>query len=169
MNLDSNKNILLRTPRFDVIKETIGEKDFYYVSKPNAVAILVVKSNKVGLVKIHRNLIKDNHFEIIGGRIESEETPLVTAKRELKEEIGITSEKWSHINTLYPLPSVVTEKVYIFKAEVNKEVVSKYLQVEEGLIDFNFYSKKEISEMISNKQIINAVDGFALMSFLQQT
>jgi ADP-ribose pyrophosphatase len=167
MNFESNKATIFITPRFEVVKESLtlngNLKEFYYLLKPNAVAIIVEFKEKIGLVKINRHLIVENQFEIIGGRIEIDEDPLNAAKRELFEEVGIISENWSFITSVFPLPSITTEKVYIFLVTIDEYTKNtQLLQTDEGIIDFCFYSKKDVFEMIRNNQILNALDGYAL-------
>lgn len=170
MTKNSENNIILSTPRFDVVHDKVNgsngfTKDFYYIKKQNAAGVILVNKNNIGLVKIKRHILQESFYEIIGGRIENEEEPIESAKRELFEEVGLKSNNWKFLNIIYPLPSVTTEKVFLFMVEVSIKQISM-LETGEGIEEFDFYSKKKILELIVNNQINNSVDGFALLYYL---
>lgn len=56
-------------------------------------------------------------IEIVKGGSERAELPLDSAKRELREELGITARCWSELGTLYEIPSIVAPPLKLFLAE----------------------------------------------------
>jgi 8-oxo-dGTP pyrophosphatase MutT (NUDIX family) len=96
------RKILYRTPRFDVcVAEARGAietaRRFYFVDKPDAVAVIAVAERKVLLLRVTRPLAPDSRYELPGGRIEFGETPEQAAARELKEETSIGDQALQHL------------------------------------------------------------------------
>jgi len=54
--------------------------------------------------------------EIVKGGSNAGELPLDSAKRELREELGITARYWSDLGTLHEIPSIVEPPVILFLA-----------------------------------------------------
>jgi 8-oxo-dGTP pyrophosphatase MutT (NUDIX family) len=55
-------------------------------------------------------------IEIVKGGQEAGESALHCARRELREELGLTARTWSELGVLYEIPSIVSEPVAIFLA-----------------------------------------------------
>lgn len=55
-------------------------------------------------------------IEVVGGGVDSKESPLETAKRELKEELGITAEKWIDCGEYTPMSTFLTSPQRLFLA-----------------------------------------------------
>ena len=69
-------------------------------------------------------LTKEFHYgtgrvtiEAVSGGIENGDSALNTAKRELKEEVGIVAKKWINLGALYPLTSIVDMKNILYLAQ----------------------------------------------------
>lgn len=108
-------------------------------------------------------------YELPGGRIENDELPLEAAKRELKEETGLTSNVWEFLTCIHPLPSVTTEKVYIFSVNIDENaMINLDLEaINEGIANFEFIEFEHISEILLQNKITCSVDGYAVLLFLQ--
>jgi ADP-ribose pyrophosphatase len=57
-----------------------------------------------------------NTIEAVSGGIEPDEDPLVAARRELQEELGITAEEWIDLGVCDPFTSVVVSPTRLFLA-----------------------------------------------------
>lgn len=87
------------------------------VEYPGAVAIVAITDEKeVLLVKQYRKPIEKFLLEIPAGKLEINEEPRETAKRELKEETGYEAGKLEYLFEFYPSPGITTEKMHIFLA-----------------------------------------------------
>lgn len=80
------------------------------------VAIVPVINDNVILIRQFRISIDQEIVELPAGRIEIDESPEVTAKRELEEEIGYTSNKLVLATSYYSSVGFTNEKMYIYLA-----------------------------------------------------
>ena len=103
----------------DVINPA-GNKGIYGVVefKNLTVGILPLDdNNNTWLVRQFRYSINQYSLEIPEGGAELDETPLLAAKRELKEETGLTAKKWTPLLDLHPSNAITTEFAKIFIAQ----------------------------------------------------
>jgi 8-oxo-dGTP pyrophosphatase MutT (NUDIX family) len=160
------------TPRFAVWHDEVVQgsltRDYFYVSKPDAVLVLAHDSTKLILLDVDRYLIGTN-LEIPGGRLEGNELPAQAAERELLEECGLKASQLQHAATIYPLPSVVTEKVHIFFAkvtDVTKAVITGEAAIE-NIRHIHPVSFTEAKRAAMAGQIKCSVDAYAVFLFLE--
>lgn len=74
-------------------------------------------------------------LELPAGKLDPKEEPLETAKRELKEETGTSSDSYIFLGELYPSPGYTDEIIYLYACRIQKEGKSKldedeFLEVE---------------------------------------
>ena len=81
-----------------------------------AVALAIDAEQRICLLRQYRHAAGGWLWELPGGRIESGEDALVTVKRELKEEAGITADEWSTLSSFYSTPGFCDERLYLFVA-----------------------------------------------------
>ncbi len=88
------------------------------VKHPGAAVILpMLDSKTVLLIRNRRYAIGETLIELPAGTLESGESPMNCAGRELVEETGYLAERLTPIGNFYPSPGVLTEKLYAFLAE----------------------------------------------------
>lgn len=93
-----------------------------YVVHPGGVCIVPVLPNgDIVMVKQYRTPIGKIIYELPAGKIDKGEDTLTTAKRELKEETGYSSDEWTEIGETYSSPGYSTELLYIYIAKNIKE------------------------------------------------
>ncbi|MFH1247033.1 MAG: NUDIX hydrolase [Candidatus Micrarchaeota archaeon] len=81
------------------------------------VAILALgEGDFVYLAKEFRYAAGKQSLEVVSGGVNQNEEPLIAAKRELKEELGITAGNWVELGLVEPLTSFVSLKVNLFLA-----------------------------------------------------
>lgn len=97
------------------------------IEHPGAVAILAItEDGSVILVRQYRKAVERALLELPAGRIEVNEEPGQTAKRELQEETGFHAEKMEYLLEFYTSPGFTNEKVYIFLATELSEGETKF-------------------------------------------
>ena len=89
-----------------------------YVTHPGGVVIIPFLANgDLVLERQHRYPLHQNFYELPAGKIEHNEDPLASAKRELLEETGYIASEWRYITTLYPCIGYSNEKQMYFLAK----------------------------------------------------
>ena len=89
-----------------------------YVRHPGGICVVpVTDEEEIMLVRQYRYPYGREVLEIPAGKRDSfEEDPLEGGKRELKEELGITAEKFVSLGTFYPTPGYTDEVIYMYAA-----------------------------------------------------
>jgi ADP-ribose pyrophosphatase len=107
---------------FDVQQDQVRMPDgklvqFDVVAHHGAVTILPVDDEgQVWFVRQYRHAAKTNLLELPAGVMEDGEAPEVSARREVREEIGMAAGELRSIGTFYLAPGYSTEFMYIFLA-----------------------------------------------------
>lgn len=88
-----------------------------YIRHPGAVMILpFLDRATVVLVRQYRYPLRRHFYEIPAGKIDPGETPLQTARRELREECGYRAAKWRHLTTIHPCIGYSDERIELYLA-----------------------------------------------------
>jgi 8-oxo-dGTP pyrophosphatase MutT (NUDIX family) len=102
----------------DKVVRPDGEKGIYgFLEKPPGVFIIALDGNddSIYLLKQFRYTINKSIYELPAGVINDPDL-LMNAKRELKEETGITANRWQHLGEFYVAPGHETIKIHAFLA-----------------------------------------------------
>lgn len=155
-----NKNSLLygsdeiRMKNFDPsCVDMKGEDISTIFIKDCAAIVAITPNNQIILKKEYRHCYGEELIEIPAGVLDKNEDPLNAAKRELEEETGYRSEKWTYLGKAVESSAKFTNYMYIFLAECCEKVSDQkldyreYLEVIEAGLD-------EAVEMIMNNEII---------------
>jgi len=87
------------------------------VEHPGAVVIAAVdEGQEVYLVRQYRHAVRQELLELPAGCLEAGEAPLEAAKRELREETGVTAKDWTALGTFFSSPGFANEQMHIFLA-----------------------------------------------------
>lgn len=84
--------------------------------KAGASVLALTDEHEAYLVKEYKYGIGRDSIELMSGALESGESPLDAAKRELKEEIGLEAEQWINLGVVDPFTTVVHSPNYMFLA-----------------------------------------------------
>jgi 8-oxo-dGTP pyrophosphatase MutT (NUDIX family) len=88
------------------------------VHHPGGAAIVAVDTQRrVCLIRQFRHAAGGWIWELPAGKLEPDEPPLATARRELVEEAGASAARWTSLGTYVSSPGVFTETVHLFLAE----------------------------------------------------
>jgi ADP-ribose pyrophosphatase len=108
----------------DDIEYDDGSKGKYnYLERKRGYVVIVPisKDGNVYLLKNWRYPLQKQIFELPMGYVDQEESPLMAAKRELDEELGIKKAKWIKLGYAWQAPGILKMKAHLFLA-VNVEV-----------------------------------------------
>lgn len=98
--------------------ERWGDHEREIVEHPGAVAIVAVDAEGcVTLVRQLREATRKYLLELPAGTAEAGEDPLQTARRELKEECGLTGGVWRELAVFWTTPGFCRERMHLFAAE----------------------------------------------------
>jgi ADP-ribose pyrophosphatase len=98
--------------------EQWGDHEREIVEHPGAVAIVAVDADDcVTLVRQLREATRTRLLELPAGTAESGEEPLETARRELREECGLSGGEWSELAVFWTTPGFCRERMHLFAAE----------------------------------------------------
>ena len=87
------------------------------VRHPGGVGILALDDNFcVPMVRQYRYAFSRTLLEIPAGKREAGEEPFLTAKRELREEIGATAQHWESLGEIIASPGCYNEVLYLYLA-----------------------------------------------------
>ncbi|MGD1843574.1 MAG: NUDIX domain-containing protein [Thermonemataceae bacterium] len=91
---------------------------------------------------------------------------LSSAKRELKEETGLTAEKWTPLGRVHTSNSVTDEEGFIFLAEELTEGVTDFEDTE--VLSIRKVSLKEALAMVLTNQITDAISMIGIFKVAKQ-
>ena len=113
----SEKKIVFEGVRFNVERVWQGERPRDVMRHPGAAVILpLVDDNHVCLIKNYRIAVEQTLLELPAGTLEPNESPEITAGRELEEETGYRADKIELLTTYYPSPGVMDERMFMYVA-----------------------------------------------------
>jgi ADP-ribose pyrophosphatase len=126
---------------------------FISLNSPDWINIVAVTDDKKFImVKQHRLGIDEITLETPGGLTETDESPEITAIRELQEETGYEAGNIHLLKKLAVNPAILNNNIYFFYAENCKKNHSQTLDEAEDIEVYTF-TRDEICEMINNDKI----------------
>jgi 8-oxo-dGTP pyrophosphatase MutT (NUDIX family) len=88
-----------------------------------AAAVAIDAEECVCLLRQYRHAANGWLWELPAGKLEPDEPPLATAKRELIEEAGVSARDWRSLGACFSSPGVFSEVLHLFLArELQKGV-----------------------------------------------
>lgn len=110
------RNRWLAVEAHDIIHPNGAAGEHVLVVTPPTCAVIVQDRGDLLFVRQPRFAARRSVVEIVKGGGESSESALDTARRELREELGVTARAWSQLGNLYEIPSIVSAPVAVFLA-----------------------------------------------------
>jgi ADP-ribose pyrophosphatase len=98
---------------FDVLVEDGKE---FVVHGPAVAIVAVDRDRQVTLVRQQRAPAGGPLLELPAGGVEEGETPLATARRELREETGLHGGDWTEVAAFFTTPGFCDERMHLFLA-----------------------------------------------------
>jgi ADP-ribose pyrophosphatase len=168
-NLQRKSELIFKGKVFSLRRHTREEPGGLRVTREiihhpgSAVILPILKDGKILMERQYRMAVGKTIWELPAGTVDPGESPLATAKRELAEETGFTSRRWSRLLVYYPSPGFVEEKMSIFVA---RDAVPGQAHMEpDERIATRAFELDELLRMIQQKKIVDSKTLIGLMFF----
>jgi len=154
---------------FEVKEQTITGKNktkkYQIVQRrPTVLVFPLTSSNEIYLLSQYRTLFDKIILEAVAGHVDPGENPLKAAKRELKEEAGISARQWEELLRVESSASVVRSNMHLFLAKGLEEGESNLGGEEED--EEIVVIKMSLSEAINKIVNREIVDGPTIIGLL---
>jgi ADP-ribose pyrophosphatase len=131
-------------------------KTFEMIKRANTIEVIAIKDGKI-CISHQSQPNKKDFYSLFGGRAEEGEEPLTTAKRELLEESGMTSDNWKLYKSYYPFQEIDWE-IYTYVAKDCKKVADPKLdsgeQIEMEELDFDKFIEFVLSDKYWGNELV---------------
>jgi 8-oxo-dGTP pyrophosphatase MutT (NUDIX family) len=146
-----------------VINPGGGRNDYGYVHfKNRAIAILPLDDEgNTWLVGQQRYTLGEYSWELPMGGAPLDEAPLSAARRELKEETGLTAERWSEVMRLHPSNSITDEVGIVFIAEGLTQGETEFEETED--LEIRKLPLDEAVQLVNDGEITDAISVAAIL------
>lgn len=136
--------------------------DFFVIDSGSWVNIVATTDrDQLVLVEQWRHAVDHPTIEIPGGGIDRGEEPLAAAIRELREETGYESDRWTKLGDIEPNPAIHNNRCYTYLAEgCEKRAETAFDENEHcrvHLIDFDAYEAMIARGEVSHALVVVAI------------
>ncbi len=134
------------------------------INHPGAVAVIAItEDNKLLLVEQYRKALERSIIEIPAGKLEKGEMPIMTARRELEEETGYTTDDLTFVQAFATSPGFADEIIHIYVAKnLTKLKVAAELD-EDEFVELMEVTVQEAEAMVADERIYDAKTAFAIL------
>ncbi|MCH7321145.1 NUDIX hydrolase [Solibacillus sp. MA9] len=134
------------------------------INHPGAVAVIAItEDNKLLLVEQYRKALERSIIEIPAGKLEKGEMPIMTARRELEEETGYTTDDLTFVQAFATSPGFADEIIHIYVAKnLTKLEVAAELD-EDEFVELMEVTVQEAEAMVADERIYDAKTAFAIL------
>lgn len=132
------------------------------IHHPGGAAIVAVnEKNEVCLIRQYRYAVQEWIWELPAGKIDNKEAPLLTAKRELMEEAGITANEWLSLGIYISSPGVFNEIVHLYLA--NNLQCGDHQHEQDEVIEVHWIKLDQARKMALDSSISDGKSALALL------
>lgn len=127
---------------------------YYLINRKHYVIVLAKEGKYFYMVEQYRYPMDERLVQVVAGSIEKGETPLAAAKKELREEAGITAKKIKKIGWFYAYYGASKQIAHVFLAEglkFGKQDLKGFEKEADMMV--KKYTMREIRSMINSNKI----------------
>jgi ADP-ribose pyrophosphatase len=127
---------------------------YYVLEYPEWVNVIAItKEKQFVFVRQYRHGIRSVNFELCAGVCEKEDdSPLISAQRELLEETGYGNGVWEEYMTVSANPSTMNNLCHCFLARDVEKINEQHLDETEEL-SIHLLSLEEVKDLLENNEI----------------
>ena len=146
------------------------DHDFFVLDTGDWINVVpVTPDNQIVLIRQFRHGVEEVTLEIPGGMVDDmDESPMVSARRELLEETGYAADELIHIGTVTPNPAILNNRCHTFLAR-NARLVSRPQMDGSEDIQTDLVDAGAIPTLIASGQISHALVIAAFYFYSQYT
>ena len=139
------------------------------VGHPGAVAVVAHDDEQLWLVRQPREAVRDpGLLELPAGKLDSGQSPLETAQRELAEEIGKTASDWRELTSFWASPGFTNERIHVFLATGLADADEVSESGEEERIEIVRWPLARLDELIDDCEDSKSLVGLLWLRRLRQ-
>jgi 8-oxo-dGTP pyrophosphatase MutT (NUDIX family) len=138
------------------------------VDDPGAVVILAVdEADRVIVVRQYRHPAQHRLVELPAGKLDKPgEDPLLTAKRELREEAALEADDWVHLMTTWASPGITSETHAMYLARGLRDVPRDFdLHHEEADMTLERVPRSDLVDAVLDGRVADAPLVVALLAY----
>lgn len=157
------ENDWMRVLEDHVINPGGGQNQYGYVHFKNR-AIAIVPLDDAGntwLVGQERYTLDEYSWELPMGGAPHDEEPLHAAKRELREETGLSASRWSEVMRLHTSNSITDELAIVYVAEGLAEGETEFEETED--LQIRKIPLADAVQLVHNGEITDAISVAAIL------
>lgn len=134
------------------------------VKHPGAVAVIAMTpDNKVVFVEQYRKPLEKTLIEIPAGKLEKGEKPEVSAKRELEEETGYTTDNLKFVTSFYTSPGFADELIHLYYTDNLIPLKEAKALDEDEFVELLELTVEEADKLVQEQKIHDAKTAYALL------
>lgn len=164
----SSKTIY-RGPVFGVRQDRLIEPGGIRVTRDvvthtgSVVVLPVFSDGRILLIRQYRHAVGCFLWELVAGRVESGESPLAGARRELLEETGFQARRYRRLMKVFPTPGFVSEWMVVYLATGLKHGTAR--PEEDERIVSRWFSLRQVEQLIRRGTLRDAKSIAAILYY----
>ncbi len=132
------------------------------VRHPGGAAVVALNDQQqVCLLHQYRHAAGGWLWELPAGKLDPQESPEKTARRELEEEAGVCARQWHSLGSVYTTPGFCDEQIHLYLARGLQETMPNHQDNE--LIEIHWIALKEAFGWVHSGRIRDAKSMLGLL------